>query len=41
LFEAGAFFPYTPQADRLPGAASSLDWYRGWRDYLEFAEIGQ
>jgi uncharacterized protein YbcC (UPF0753/DUF2309 family) len=41
LFEAGAFFPYTPQADRLPSAASSWEWYRGWRDYLEFAEIGQ
>jgi uncharacterized protein YbcC (UPF0753/DUF2309 family) len=40
LFEGGAFFPYRPQADRLPTAASSQDWYRGWRDYLEFAEIG-
>jgi hypothetical protein len=24
----------------LPAAEKSLDWYRGWRDYLEFAEIG-
>ena len=24
----------------LPRAASSVDWYRGWRDHLEFAEIG-
>ncbi len=40
LFEGGAFFPYRPQADRLPAVASSVDWYRGWRDYLEFAEIG-
>jgi uncharacterized protein YbcC (UPF0753/DUF2309 family) len=40
LFEGGAFFPYRPQAERLPAAASSPDWYRGWRDYLEFAEIG-
>ena len=23
----------------LPRAASSVDWYRGWRDHLEFAEI--
>jgi uncharacterized protein YbcC (UPF0753/DUF2309 family) len=41
LFERGAFFPYNPQADGLPGAASSGEWYRGWRDYLEFAEIGK
>jgi uncharacterized protein YbcC (UPF0753/DUF2309 family) len=40
LFECGGFFPYRPQADRLPVATQSLDWYRGWRDYLEFAEIG-
>jgi uncharacterized protein YbcC (UPF0753/DUF2309 family) len=40
LFECGRFFPYQPQANRLPRAASSVDWYRGWRDYLEFAEIG-
>jgi uncharacterized protein YbcC (UPF0753/DUF2309 family) len=40
LFEYGAFFPYKQQADRLPAAEKSLDWYRGWRDYLEFAEIG-
>ena len=39
LFECGGFFPYRPQADRLPVATQSLDWYRGWRDYLEFAEI--
>jgi uncharacterized protein YbcC (UPF0753/DUF2309 family) len=39
LFECGAFFPYAPRADRLPAAASSVDWYRGWRDHLEFAEI--
>lgn len=40
LFEGDRFFPYRPQANRLPRAASSVDWYRGWRDYLEFAEIG-
>jgi uncharacterized protein YbcC (UPF0753/DUF2309 family) len=39
LFECGAFFPYVPRADRLPSAGSSVDWYRGWRDHLEFAEI--
>jgi uncharacterized protein YbcC (UPF0753/DUF2309 family) len=39
LFECGAFYPYRPRADGLPSAASSVDWYRGWRDHLEFAEI--
>jgi uncharacterized protein YbcC (UPF0753/DUF2309 family) len=37
----GTFFDYEPGADELPRAASSLDWYRGWRDHLEFAEIGE
>jgi uncharacterized protein YbcC (UPF0753/DUF2309 family) len=40
VFEGGAFRPYRPQADRLPRAASSRDWYRGWRYHLEYAEIG-
>jgi hypothetical protein len=40
LFQDGAFVPYRPTAPRLPTAASSVDWYRGWRDHLEFAEIG-
>ena len=33
------FRPYRLQASVLPTAASSVDWYRGWRDHLEFAEI--
>lgn len=33
------FEPYRPEATELPKAASSTDWYRGWRDHLEFAEI--
>jgi uncharacterized protein YbcC (UPF0753/DUF2309 family) len=41
LFECGKFFPYRPGADRLPTAASSVDWYRGWRDHLEFAQVGE
>jgi uncharacterized protein YbcC (UPF0753/DUF2309 family) len=40
VFEDGEFRPYRPQATVLPKAASSVDWYRGWRDHLEFAEIG-
>ena len=39
VFQDGAFRPYQPQAAVLPQAASSVDWYRGWRDHLEFAEI--
>jgi uncharacterized protein YbcC (UPF0753/DUF2309 family) len=39
LFEDGEFRPYRPKASALPKAASSADWYRGWRDHLEFAEI--
>lgn len=33
------FEPYRPEATELPKADSSIDWYRGWRDHLEFAEI--
>ncbi|MFO0807809.1 MAG: DUF2309 domain-containing protein [Gemmataceae bacterium] len=40
-FRDGEFHPYTPEAEVLPQAASSVDWYRGWRDHLEFARIGE
>jgi uncharacterized protein len=40
VFENGEFRPYQVQSDRLPSAPSSIEWYRGWRDHLEFAEIG-
>jgi len=40
VYRNGAFEVYRPEADLLPRAASSIDWYRGWRDYLEFAVIG-
>ncbi len=39
LFQKGEFRPYTSGGDVLPLAATSADWYRGWRDHLEFAEI--
>jgi uncharacterized protein YbcC (UPF0753/DUF2309 family) len=39
VYEDGEFRPYRPQAQGLPVAASSADWYRGCRDHLEFAEI--
>jgi hypothetical protein len=41
VYRNGAFHDYQPQASRLPRAASSVDWYRGWRDHLEFAQIGE
>lgn len=39
LFRKGRFEVYVPEAKSLPTATSSTDWYRGWRDHLEFAEI--
>jgi uncharacterized protein YbcC (UPF0753/DUF2309 family) len=39
MLTRGQFLPYTPQASHLPTAASSVDWYRGWREHLDFAEI--
>ncbi|MDR3638223.1 MAG: DUF2309 domain-containing protein [Isosphaeraceae bacterium] len=39
VYQDGVFRPYRPQATVLPKASSSVDWYRGWRDHLEFAEI--
>ncbi len=39
VFRNGRFEEYRPQASSLPRAASSVDWYRGWREHLEFAEI--
>ena len=41
LYERGAFVPYAPTASALPTAPGSADWYRGWRDHLEFAEIAR
>src|SRR5213079_346268 len=39
FFQDGRFQDYQPTATELPRAAASLDWYRGWREHLEFAEI--
>jgi uncharacterized protein len=41
VYRDGEFHDYQPQADHLPQARSSVDWYRGWRDHLEFAQIGE
>ena len=40
VFADGEFRPYEPKSAVLPKATSSADWYRGWRDHLEFAELG-
>jgi hypothetical protein len=39
LFRDGRFEDYHPQTTHLPAASSSVDWYRGWREHLEFCEI--
>jgi hypothetical protein len=39
VYRGGAFRRYTPRSGTLPKAATSADWYRGWRDHLEFARI--
>lgn len=39
VYVNGKFEPYQPTIDKLPSAPSSLEWYRGWRDNLPFAEI--
>lgn len=39
VYRDGAFVPYRPWSRVLPTSVSSVDWYRGWRDHLEFARI--
>ena len=39
LFRDGAFQPYSTETQELPVVASSIDWYRGWRDHLGFAVV--
>ena len=40
LLRHGKFIPHSLEATELPKATSSMDWYRGWRDHLGFAQIG-
>ncbi|WP_435006703.1 DUF2309 domain-containing protein [Tundrisphaera lichenicola] len=40
VFVEGEFRPYELQSFTIPKARTSADWYRGYRDHLEFAEIG-
>ena len=39
VYKSGRFEEYVPQTTGLSRAATSVDWYRGWRDHLEFAKI--
>ena len=39
LYQNGQFESYQSHAGPLPVAASSKEWYTGWREHLEFAEI--
>ncbi|MET0272471.1 MAG: putative inorganic carbon transporter subunit DabA, partial [Phenylobacterium sp.] len=39
LYRDGTFEPHQAEAEPLPSAQSSQEWYTGWRDYLQFAEI--
>src|SRR6185312_15206960 len=38
IYHEGVFRRYEPQSFTIPRASSSAEWYRGWRDHLEFAE---
>ncbi|MBL9083422.1 MAG: DUF2309 domain-containing protein [Planctomycetales bacterium] len=38
-YHRGEFVEHVPEKQELPRAATSTDWYRGWRDHLEFAVI--
>jgi uncharacterized protein YbcC (UPF0753/DUF2309 family) len=40
VYRDDRFLPYRPESLILPHASSSLDWYRGWREHLDFAYIG-
>jgi uncharacterized protein YbcC (UPF0753/DUF2309 family) len=40
VFHKGQFETYRPQATGLPQVSTSVDWYRGWRDHVGFAIVG-
>jgi uncharacterized protein YbcC (UPF0753/DUF2309 family) len=39
FFRNGRFEAYRPETTELPRAATSVEWYRGWRDHLGYAVI--
>lgn len=40
-FADGEFTAYRPENEDLACARSSADWYRGWRQHLDFASVGE
>lgn len=41
LYDGQDFHPYDLETKRLAVARTSGEWYRGWRDHLPFASIGE
>ena len=39
VYREDEFHVFDPSVTELPKASSSLDWYRGWREHLGFAQI--
>jgi uncharacterized protein YbcC (UPF0753/DUF2309 family) len=39
LLREGRFEAYKPESAELPQVESSVDWYRGWREHLGYAQI--
>jgi uncharacterized protein YbcC (UPF0753/DUF2309 family) len=39
VFRDGSFELYRPESRELPEVNSSPQWYRGWRDFLGYAEV--
>ena len=39
VFRDGQFISHQPSVTELPEATSSTNWYQGWREHLEFAQI--
>jgi uncharacterized protein YbcC (UPF0753/DUF2309 family) len=41
LLRGERFELYQPESAELPQVASSVDWYRGWREHLGYAQVKQ
>lgn len=39
LYQNGEYVPYVPTIDKLPQVKRSVDWYQGWREHLDFAQV--
>ncbi len=40
LYQNGEYIPYAASTHELSQATSSVDWFQGWREHMEFAQIG-